>query len=222
MATIPWPLASAWARLAPVRICRCSMPTGQIDSQAPQLVHWPSASSEITLPTTAGVVGELHHRPAPGEHEAARVERLAGAVGRALLGAALALDAGQEVEPHLPRRVLHRLEAERRAVGPQRLLGEVERQDLGHALGLEVDGRRREDEMEVLAAQDLVREDQDDRRVQPPVGLGQQGRRGDAVEVGEHQQDDHRRHDRRAHRRRVGRDLLHREAAEGEAEDRRR
>ena len=52
VATIPLPVARACERLAPISTCRCSMPTGQIASQAPQVVHCPSAFSEITLPTT--------------------------------------------------------------------------------------------------------------------------------------------------------------------------
>ena len=37
------------------------MPTGQMFSQAPQLVHWPSAVSLITAPTTGCVAAQ---RPA--------------------------------------------------------------------------------------------------------------------------------------------------------------
>ena len=114
--------------------------TGQISSHALQLVHAHSSSavmrsnSELapivisgSVPSggdTTGVAGGRHHL-AGLEHDLARVERLAGGVGRAHARAAAAHRAGVGVEQLLPREVLDHRRAERLQLG----LGEV-----GHRL----------------------------------------------------------------------------------------
>ena len=109
------------------------------------------------------------------------IERLAGVVGRAVLGTAPALYAGKRLQRVNLSDILAGDEAE--------ILIPCQFGDVAEALSFEQDGGGAQYQVQVLGVRHQRQEHQQGQRVQPPDGMAGQGRfrLGEGCEVGEHQ-----------------------------------
>ena len=103
------------------------MPTGHWNSQAPQVVHWKTASSRDVLAEQRLFVAraEFVQIVAQAQDDLFRVEHLSRVVGGAVLGAAAALDAGEGLQRVDPRDILAGVQAEILVAGERRNVAEA-------------------------------------------------------------------------------------------------
>ena len=147
------------------------MPTGHWNSQAPQVVHWKTASCELYLPSSGSVGGgaEVVEVGAQAENDFLGVEQLAGVGGGAVLGAAAALDAGVGLQADELGEVGAGDEAEVFIAG--------ERRDLAEAAAGEKDGGRAENQVQVLGVGNDGQKDEQGEGVNPPENARGRARR---------------------------------------------
>ncbi len=162
------------------------MPTGHWNSQAPQVVHWKTASWELYLPRS----GSSAARPdvvevgADAEDDFLGVEKLAGVGGGAVLGAAAAFDAGVGLQADELGKILTGDETEVFIIG--------QRRDGAEAAAGQKYSRRAQHQVQVLGVRNQWQEDQQRQGVRPPENAGRDSSVGceERCQVGCHQEED--------------------------------